>query len=195
MPGVSQAFLQGAPPREVTVWLDPQRCAELGVRPGEVTQALARSVQHIHFLGGVEEGNQRYSVMLDGRPGGVVSLGEIRIDPNRPILLRHVADIEMGAARRDNVFRINGQPALGVFLFQEEGANVVALGRAVSVITAARVTSTGSPPGWLARNSTALPSPASTRPRRRGPGPELRFGCRGRANADHTSISPMPTPV
>ncbi len=131
VPGVSQAFLQGAPPREVTVWLDPQRCAELGVRPGEVTQALARSVQHIRFLGGVEEGNQRYSVMLDGRPGGVVSLGEIRIDPNRPILLRHVADIEMGAARRDNVFRINGQPALGVFLFQEEGANVVALGRAL----------------------------------------------------------------
>jgi multidrug efflux pump subunit AcrB/ABC-type multidrug transport system ATPase subunit len=129
VPGVSQAFLQGAPPREVTVWIDPQRCAELGILPGQVTSALARSVQHIRYLGGVEEGNQRYSVMLDGRPEGVVSLGEIRIDPNSPVLLRHVADIEMGAARQDNVFRINGQPALGVFLFQEEGANVVQLGR------------------------------------------------------------------
>jgi multidrug efflux pump subunit AcrB/ABC-type multidrug transport system ATPase subunit len=129
VPGVSQAFLQGAPPREVTVWIDPQRCAELGIRPGQVTQALARSVQHIRYLGGVEEGNQRYSVMLDGRPEGVVTLGEIRVDPNSPVLLRHVADIEMGAARQDNMFRINGQSALGVFLFQEEGANVVQLGR------------------------------------------------------------------
>src|SRR5690606_35238658 len=82
VPGVAQAFVQGAPPREVTVWIDPARCAELGIAPGLVTQALARSVQHIRFLGGVEEGNQRYSVMLDGRPGGVVSLGEIRVDPN-----------------------------------------------------------------------------------------------------------------
>ncbi|MDY6984210.1 MAG: efflux RND transporter permease subunit, partial [Pseudomonadota bacterium] len=85
----------------------------------------------VRFLGGVESGNQRYSVMLDGRPGGVVSLGEIRIDPNKPVLLRHVADIEMGAARQDSEFRVNGEPALGLFLFQEEGANVVELGRAL----------------------------------------------------------------
>jgi multidrug efflux pump subunit AcrB/ABC-type multidrug transport system ATPase subunit len=129
VPGVSQALFQGAPPREVTVWIDPVRCAEVGIRPGQVQAALARSVQHIRFLGGVEEGNHRYSVLLDGRPDGVVSLGEIRIDPNSPVLLRHVADIEMGAATQDSLFRINGQPALGLILLQDEGSNVVQLGR------------------------------------------------------------------
>lgn len=129
VPGVSQALFQGAPPREVTIWIDPDRCAALGIRPAQVTAALVRSVQHIRFLGGIEEANQRYSVILDGRPEGVVSLGEIRIDPSSSVLLRHVADVEMGTAFQDSIFRINGQPALGLILFQEEGANVVQLGR------------------------------------------------------------------
>lgn len=129
VPGVSQAFFQGAPPREVTIWIDPDRCAELGIRPSQVVAALNRSVQHVRFLGGIDEFNQRYSVILDGRPEGVVSLGEIRIDPSSSVLLRHVADVEMGAALQDSIFRINGQPALGLILFQDEGANVVQLGR------------------------------------------------------------------
>src|SRR5688572_22000201 len=39
VPGVQQAFMQGAPPREVTVWIDPVRCAELGIPAQQVTAA------------------------------------------------------------------------------------------------------------------------------------------------------------
>ena len=129
VPGVSQAIIAGAPGSELTVWIDPRRCAAVGVQPAQVSAALTRSVQRLRYLGGSESAGRRWSVMLDGRPGGVVSLGEIRIDPARPVLLRHVADIELGAARQESVFRINGRPALGLILFQDEGANLVQLGR------------------------------------------------------------------
>lgn len=131
VPGVSQVLATGGAPREVTVWIDPERCAALGIRPEAVTTLLGRSVQRLRYLGGTERDGRRWQVMLDGRPSGVASLGELRIDPTRPVLLRHVADIEITTARVDSAFRINGADATGLIVFQEEGENLVRLGRAL----------------------------------------------------------------
>ena len=129
--GVSQVMATGGAPREVTVWIDPERCAAYGIRAEQVTQTLQQSVQRLKYLGGSEQGSRRWQIVLDGRPEGIASLGEIRIVPDRPVLLRHVADIEMTTARAQNAFRINGEDATGLIVFQDEGANLVALGRAL----------------------------------------------------------------
>ena len=129
--GVSQVLPTGGAPREVTIWIDPDRCAAYGVRPERVTQALRQSVRRLKYLGGTERDGRRWQVLLDGRPGGVASLGEIRLDPAKPVLLRHVADIEMGVGRAERGFRINGRQATGLIVFQEEGANLVRLGAAL----------------------------------------------------------------
>src|SRR5690606_12437400 len=131
MPGVSQVMATGGAPREVTVWIDPERCAALGIRPEMVTRLLGQSVQRLRHLGGTERDSRRWQVVLDGRPEGIASLGELRIDPARPVLLRHVADIEMTTARADSAFRIDGEDATGLIVFQEEGANLVRLGRSL----------------------------------------------------------------
>ena len=129
--GVSQVMPTGGAPREVTIWIDPDRCAAFGIRPELVTRMLTQSVQRLRHLGGTERDGHRWQVVLDGRPGGVASLGEIRLDPARPVLLRHVADIEMGVSRAERAFRINGREATGLIVFQEEGANLVRLGGAL----------------------------------------------------------------
>jgi len=126
--GVSQVLPTGGSPREVTIWIDPDRCAAFGVRPEVVTRILGQSVRRLKYLGGTERDGRRWQVVLDGRPGGVASLGEIRLDPTRPVLLRHVADIEMGVGRAERGFHINGRQATGLIVFQEEGANLVQLG-------------------------------------------------------------------
>ena len=41
--GVSQVLVSGGASRELTVRLDPHRCAALGVRPAEVVAAVQRS--------------------------------------------------------------------------------------------------------------------------------------------------------
>jgi len=131
LPGISQVWVNGGAPREVTIWIDPERCAALGVRADQVTESLTRSVQRLQYLGGTEDAGRRVELILDGRPGGITALGEIQLVPDRPVLLRHVADIEMGTARQQSVFRVNGKPAVGMLVFQEEGANLVQLGRSL----------------------------------------------------------------
>jgi multidrug efflux pump subunit AcrB/ABC-type multidrug transport system ATPase subunit len=129
--GVNRVMIGGGAPREVTVHLDSDRCAANGVTPSQVVGAIGRAVRRLSFLGGAEDEAGRTAIMLDGRPRGIVSLGETRITPQLPVLLRHVAEVEHGTARQDMLFRVNGQQSVGLFIFQEEDANLVRLGRAL----------------------------------------------------------------
>ena len=127
--GVSQAMVGGGAARQLTVWVDPNRCAALGVTTEQVTAAVRAAAGRLRYLGSLEDEAGRTAVMLDGRPIGPVSMGEVRIVPDRPALVRHVAEIEVGPGRRQMLFRVNGDPSVGVMVFQEEGANLVRLGR------------------------------------------------------------------
>ena len=134
--GVSQATTGGGAGRQVTVAVDPDRVAALGVTTEAVTESVNRNVGHLRYLGQLESGAGRMPVLLDGRPPGLHSLGEVRVDPERPVLLRHVSDLGYGSGREEVRFRVNGQPAVGVIVFQEEGANLVRLGRRLRARTA-----------------------------------------------------------
>jgi multidrug efflux pump subunit AcrB/ABC-type multidrug transport system ATPase subunit len=128
VPGVSQVFVAGGAPREITVHIDPDRCALLGVDPGLVASALRRSVGRLRYLGGVEDEAGRTSVILDGRLPGLSTLENIRLVPERPVLLRHVAEVERGTGRRQSVSRVNGESSVAMIVFKDEGSNLVRLG-------------------------------------------------------------------
>ena len=127
--GVSQAMIGGGAGRQVTVTVDPDRAAALGVTTDAVSRSVSRNVGHLEFLGNLESEAGRLPVVLDGRPTGLISLGEARIQPDLPVRLRHVSELRYGSGREEVLFRVNGQPAVGLILFQEEGANLVRLGR------------------------------------------------------------------
>ena len=129
VPGVSQAMVGGGAARQLTVWVDPNRCAALGVTTEQVTAAVRAAAGRLRYLGSLEDEAGRTAVMLDGRPIGPVSMGEVRIVAHLPVQVRHVAEIEIGPGRRQMLFRVNGDPSVGVLVFQEEGANLVRLGR------------------------------------------------------------------
>ncbi len=129
VPGVSQAMVGGGAARQLTVWVDPNRCAALGVTTEQVTAAVRAAAGRLRYLGSLEDEAGRTAVMLDGRPVGPVSMGEVRIVAHLPVQVRHVAEIEIGPGRRQMLFRVNGDPSVGVLVFQEEGANLVRLGR------------------------------------------------------------------
>ncbi|MYA09146.1 MAG: ATP-binding cassette domain-containing protein [Holophagales bacterium] len=129
VPGVSQAMLGGGASRQLTVWVDPNRCAALGVTTEQVTAAVRGAAGRLRYLGSLEDEAGRTAVMLDGRPAGPVSMGDVRVVPDLPVLVRHVADVEIGSGRRQMLYRVNGEPSVGVMVFQEEGANLVRLGR------------------------------------------------------------------
>ncbi len=129
VPGVSQIMANGGAPREVTVRIDPERCAALGVRPEQVIRLLNRSVRPLRSLGGVEADGRRWQIVLDGRPGGLGRLGEMRIDMEKPVLLRHVADIEMTTAPVNSAYHIDGRDAAALLVYLDDGANLLQVGR------------------------------------------------------------------
>ena len=126
--GVSQAQPNGGARRQVTVTVDPDRASALGITTDTVSNAVRRNVGRQEFVGGLETEGGRQVVMLDGRPPGMHSLANAKIQPNRAARLRHVSDLAFGTAREESRFRVNGKPAVGLVLFQEQGANLVRLG-------------------------------------------------------------------
>lgn len=128
VPGVSQAFATGGAARQVNVLVDSNRAAALGITTDSVTNAIRKNADHIRFLGQLENENGRTAVMLDGRTPGIDSLENIRIRQDRPVRLEHIGQAEFGTAREQRLFRVNGKPAIGLVVFQEQGANVVRLG-------------------------------------------------------------------
>lgn len=131
--GVANVFVMGGAPEEITIRVDPDKCAALGISPQEVSATLSRSVQRLKFLGGLEDSSMRRPVILDGRPKGVYELGELRITPERSVLIRHVADVSKGTGRKESIYRVNSKPSVALLVFKEEGANLVELGEEIRV--------------------------------------------------------------
>ena len=127
--GISQAIVTGGAQRQVTIAIDSDRTAAAGITNEAVTAAVRRNAGRLQFVGGIESEDGRTNVMLDGRPRDILALGELRVQADRPTRLRHVSNVDFGTAREESIFRVNGQPAVGLILFQEDGANLVRLGR------------------------------------------------------------------
>ena len=127
--GVTEAITTGGAPRQVTLTVDPARAVALGVTINEVTGAVQRNVGHLRYVGNLEATSGITDVVLDGRPAGIHSLGQARIVPGRPAQLRHAGQLDFGTGIEQSLFRVNGKPSVGIAIYQEQGANLVRLGR------------------------------------------------------------------
>ena len=136
VPGVGRATTSGGARRQVTVRVDPQRAAAAGVTIMDVTEAVSRNIRSIYHAGSTESEGGRTDVLVDGRLPGMHALREARVlqgDAAKirhgAAKIRHVADVEYGVAPNQSEFRINGESAVGIAIYQEEGANLIRLGR------------------------------------------------------------------
>ena len=130
-PGVSEAVATGGAGPQVRVLLEPQRLAAAGVTAQQATEAVARNVQHMRYAGALESESGRLDVLVDGRPAGVHVLRSARVVPGRAPVLGDVADVSFGYAPDESIFRVDGEPAVAVVVYQEQGANLIELGTAL----------------------------------------------------------------
>ncbi len=129
VPGVTEAITTGGAPRQVTLTVDPSRAVALGVSIDNVSEAVRRNVGHLRYVGNLEATSGITDVVLDGRPAGIHSLAQARIVPGKPAQLRHAGELDFGTGIERSLFRVNGKPSVGVAIYQEQGANLVRLGR------------------------------------------------------------------
>jgi hydrophobe/amphiphile efflux-1 (HAE1) family protein len=134
--GVGRVNLGGTVTRQIQVRVDPAKLIAFGLTVDQVVQAL-RTANVSVPVGKVYNRTAESIVRVDGRLSGPVDFGKIIVARSRatsgaagaPIVLSQVAEVLDAERERDSLTRINGQPAVGVWVFKTQDANIVEVGR------------------------------------------------------------------
>jgi multidrug efflux pump len=138
VPGVGDVALFGSG-YSMRIWLDPDRMARLAVTPTEVAQAIrAQNQQYAAGKIGAEPAPPGqalvYTVTARGRLVTPDQFGNIVIRAGGPagvLRVRDIARVELGAQSYDITTTVDGQPAVGMAVFLQTGANALDVAAAV----------------------------------------------------------------
>ena len=133
IPGVGYASVFGAGKYAMRIWLDPDKLVALGLSPQEVIQAVQQQNQEVAAgqigMPPTATGQSfQYTVNVTGRLQRPEEFGQIIIktDNGRITRLKDVARVELGAESYGLAFRLDGQSAAGIQIFQSPAANALA---------------------------------------------------------------------
>jgi multidrug efflux pump subunit AcrB len=125
VPGVAAVQVNGGPPEEVNISLDLDKAAALGITIPEIAQQAARATD---VSGGFfESGRRQYTLRFAGRYSPE-ELGNLILSwrDGRPVRLGDVATVEVKRPDKQFFAYQNGNPAIGLQINRESGANVLA---------------------------------------------------------------------
>jgi multidrug efflux pump len=139
VPGVADVTIFGARDYSMRLWLQPDKMARLGVTTGDIAAAV--NAQNAQFAAGkigadpAPPGQQLvYTVTARGRLVEAEEFGEVILRSGGAggvLRLKDVARIELGAQSYDASNTLNGQPAIGLGVFLQSGANALDVGAGV----------------------------------------------------------------
>ncbi len=142
--GVGDVRIFGTGEYAMRVWLQPDRLAAMAITVPEVARAVQQqsSVNPAGQIGGRPgpPGQEfTYTVRAPGRLRTPEEFGNIilRSDPDGSVVhLRDVARVELGALNYQQVGRSNGQPGVGIAVFQAPGSNALDVASGVREVMA-----------------------------------------------------------
>jgi multidrug efflux pump len=132
VPGVGEITMGGYLERNVRIWVDARRLDEKGITVADVNEALRR--EHVELPAGRLEGEGRETnVRVLGEALDLATLRRIvvRQVAGSPVYLEDVSLVEDGFEDVRRLSRVNGQPAQGIGVRKQRGANAVAVARGI----------------------------------------------------------------
>ena len=136
VPGVGDVFLGGFLERNLRVWIDTKKLLAYQLTVEDVIAAI--QTEHVEIPAGkLETSEKESSVRAMGEARSVGEFEKIVINNRdgkpiyRPIKLSEVARIEDGLADLRRMSRSMGQPAVGLGIRKQRGANTVAVAKGV----------------------------------------------------------------
>ena len=128
VPGVAQVIPNGGDTRQFQVVADPARMAAFGVTLDQVMDAVGGSNENT-AAGFFVENAQEFLIHGRGRVREPADIGEvfIALRGDRPVLVRDVAEVRVGAAPTRGTAAFNGKPAVVIGIQKQPGANTLAL--------------------------------------------------------------------
>jgi multidrug efflux pump len=130
--GVARVFIGGEARPAMRVWMQPERLAAFGMTPADVEQALR--TQNVELPAGrLESETQNVTLRVD-RPFTTArdfeSLVVGRGADGYLVRLGDVSRVEEGPENPYSAFRLNGEPAIGMGVVRQSGANTLAVAEA-----------------------------------------------------------------
>jgi HAE1 family hydrophobic/amphiphilic exporter-1 len=136
VPGVGEIFLGGFLERNLRVWINTKKLVEYQLTVEDVITAV--QTEHVEIPAGKLETQKKEStVRAMGEARTVEEFEKIVINKRdgkptyRPIRLSEVARIEDGLADLRRIGRVMGEPAIGLGIRKQRGANTVAVAEGV----------------------------------------------------------------
>ena len=129
IPGVARVDILGAPPNEVEIAISPDRLNAHGIALNDLNTRLS-SANFSVSAGQIDDGGRRLRVQPVGEIDNLQQYRDLVID-GKGTRLGDVADVRLQPARIDYGRRLDGQPAVGLDIFKERGANLVEVSKSV----------------------------------------------------------------
>ena len=122
--GVAGVDILAGAPEELQIIIDPYRAAELGLTLPEVAANASRSND---VSGGfVDVGRRQYTLRFEGRYDPDQLRNQVlEWREGRPVRLGDIAEIKVARGMRNDLVIQNGNPAMGVRIDRQNGANVL----------------------------------------------------------------------
>src|SRR4051812_600172 len=135
VPGVGEVRVFGAGDYAMRIWVKPDRLAKLGLAVPDLARAVQQqsTVNPAGQIGAqpTPSGQEyTYTVRAQGRLQSAEQFGEIAVRSNPDgsvVRLKDVARVELGALNYQSIGRVNGQPGVGIGIFQAPGSNAIAV--------------------------------------------------------------------
>lgn len=133
IPGVADVTLLGGEQREIHVSLDAAKLRAYRISLTQVQQAIAAA--NLDFPAGkILDEKTQYTVRISGKFSTLDQIRQLVVHrtPNgQEVKLNDIAEVRDASAEPTTLFRLNGQPALGIYVFKQSEANAVDVSRAV----------------------------------------------------------------
>lgn len=128
VPGVAEVIPNGGDTRQFHVVADPVRMAAFDVSLDQMMDAVGGSNENTS-AGFYVENAQEFLIHGRGRVRVPADVGEVFITKrgDRPVLVRDVAEVRVGAAPTRGTAAFNGKPAVVIGIQKQPGANTLAL--------------------------------------------------------------------
>lgn len=134
--GVARVFIGGEARPAMRIWMRPERLAAFGLTAADVENALRR--QNVELPAGRLESRQQNLTLRVDRPFQTApdfsQLVVGRGSDGYLVRLGDVARVEQGPENPYSSFRMNGNPAVGLAIIRQSGANTLAVAQSAKAM-------------------------------------------------------------
>ncbi|MBM4185861.1 MAG: efflux RND transporter permease subunit [Gemmatimonadetes bacterium] len=129
--GVASVAVVGEPKDEVRVEVDPERLRALGMTPDDVATAV-RSANAAAAGGTIRRGQFRFALRALTEFQTVAEIAKTPVGPARSgITLADVGAVSLTVEDPKTITTLDGEPAVGLVVYKDAGANTVAVTREI----------------------------------------------------------------